>query len=62
MSELIHNQELRIKTLKEVILHLRQGEAPAAVRAPWKSLVADVTEEERGGRRLLEYGKTAEQA
>ncbi len=32
MSELINNQEIRIRTLKEVILHLHRGEAPEAVR------------------------------
>jgi len=42
MSELINNQEVRIRTLKEVILHLHQGQAPEAVRAQLKSLVADV--------------------
>jgi DUF438 domain-containing protein len=42
MSELINNQEVRIKTLKEVILHLHRGEAPEAVREQLKNLVADV--------------------
>ena len=28
MSELINNQQMRIQTLKEVILHLHRGEAP----------------------------------
>ena len=42
MSELINNQELRIKTLKEVILHLHRGEAPEAVRGQLKGLIADV--------------------
>jgi len=42
MSELINNQEVRIKTLKEVILHLHQGEAPEVVRQQLKSLVAEV--------------------
>lgn len=42
MSELINNQEVRIKTLKEVILHLHRGEAPEAVREQLKRLVADV--------------------
>ena len=42
MSELINNQELRIRTLKEVTLHLHRGEAPEAVRAQLKSLVAEV--------------------
>ncbi len=42
MSELINNQELRIRTLKEVILHLHEGQAPEAVRGQLKNLVADV--------------------
>ena len=32
MSELINNQQMRIQTLKEVILHLHRGEAPEDVR------------------------------
>lgn len=42
MSELINNQEMRIKTLKEIILHLHRGEAPAAVRDRLKNIIADV--------------------
>jgi|GEM_PF-1992393 DUF438 domain-containing protein len=69
MSELINNQELRIKTLKEVILHLHSGEAPEAVRGQLKSLVADVDASEiaatqlralKGERRLLQYDETPE--
>jgi DUF438 domain-containing protein len=42
MSELINNQAHRIETLKEVILHLHRGEAPAEVRARLKQVVAEV--------------------
>jgi DUF438 domain-containing protein len=42
MSELINNQAMRIQTLKEVILHLHRGEAPADVRERLKSLVSEV--------------------
>ncbi len=42
MSELINNQQLRIQTLKEVILHLHRGEAPEAVRERLKSLISEV--------------------
>lgn len=42
MSELINNQQMRIQTLKEVILHLHRGEAPADVRDRLKDLVAEV--------------------
>ncbi len=42
MSELINNQAMRIQTLKEVILHLHRGEAPADVRNRLKDLIAEV--------------------
>jgi hypothetical protein len=42
MSELINNQQMRIQTLKEVILHLHRGEAPADVRDRLKNLVSEV--------------------
>lgn len=42
MSELINNQQVRIQTLKEVILHLHRGEAPEAVRERLKALVSEV--------------------
>ncbi len=42
MSELINNQEHRIQTLKEVILHLHRGEAPEDVRGRLKDLISEV--------------------
>ncbi|ABC82959.1 DUF438 domain-containing protein [Anaeromyxobacter dehalogenans] len=42
MSELINNREKRVQTLKEIILHLHRGEAPAAVRGRLAALIADV--------------------
>jgi DUF438 domain-containing protein len=42
MSELINNREKRVQTLKEVILHLHRGEAPAAVRGRLAALVSEV--------------------
>jgi uncharacterized protein len=63
MSELINNQELRIKTLKEVILHLHQGEAPEAVRERLKGLVSDVEAGEIAAmeQQLMAEGMTSEQ-
>jgi hypothetical protein len=63
MSELINNQELRIKTLKEVILHLHQGQAPEAVRAQLKDLVADVDASEIAAmeQQLMAEGMSSEQ-
>lgn len=42
MSELTYNQEMRIQTLKEVILHLHRGEAPEDVRGQLTNLIAEV--------------------
>jgi len=42
MSELIDNQAMRIRTLKDVILHLHRGEAPESVRGRLRDLVAEV--------------------
>ena len=63
MSELINNQELRIRTLKEVILHLHQGQAPEAVRGQLKSLVADVDASEIAAmeQQLMAEGLSPEQ-
>ena len=63
MSELINNQELRIKTLKEVILHLHRGEAPEVVRGQLKSLVADVDASEIAAmeQQLMADGLSSEQ-
>jgi len=63
MSELINNQEMRIKTLKEVILHLHRGEAPEAVRGQLKNLIADVEPMEIAAmeQQLMADGLTAEQ-
>ncbi len=63
MSELINNQELRIKTLKEVILHLHRGEAPEAVRDQLKRLVADVDASEIAAmeQQLMAEGLSPEQ-
>ena len=63
MSELINNQELRIKTLKEVILQLHSGEAPGAVRARLKGLVAEVDASEIAAmeQQLMAEGLSPEQ-
>ncbi len=63
MSELINNQELRIQTLKEVILHLHRGEAPGAVRERLKGLVSEVDANEIAAmeQQLMAEGLTAEQ-
>lgn len=63
MSELINNQELRIRTLKEVILHLHRGEAPGAVRERLKGLVADVDANEIAAmeQQLMAEGLSADQ-
>lgn len=63
MSELINNQELRIKTLKEVILHLHRGEAPEAVRERLKGLVSEVDANEIAAmeQQLMAEGLSAEQ-
>ncbi|WP_306601989.1 DUF438 domain-containing protein [Geothrix sp. 21YS21S-2] len=63
MSELINNQELRIKTLKEVILHLHRGEAPEAVRERLKGLVSEVDAAEIAAmeQQLMAEGLSAEQ-
>jgi len=63
MSELINNRELRIKTLKEVILHLHQGQAPEAVRGQLKHLVADVDASEIAAmeQQLMAEGLSPEQ-
>jgi len=42
MSELLNNRDHRIATLKEIILHLHRGEAPAQVRARLAHLVGEV--------------------
>jgi DUF438 domain-containing protein len=42
VSELINNQDMRIKTLKEVILHLHRGEAPEVVREQLKAIISEV--------------------
>ncbi len=63
MSELINNQELRIQTLKEVILHLHRGEAPGAVRERLKGLVSEVDANEIAAmeQQLMAEGLSAEQ-
>ncbi|BDU71709.1 DUF438 domain-containing protein [Mesoterricola silvestris] len=63
MSELINNQELRIKTLKEVILHLHAGEAPEAVRERLKGIVSEVDANEIAAmeQQLMAEGLSPEQ-
>jgi len=64
MSELINNQAHRIETLKEVILHLHRGEAPADVRARLKALVSEVDANEIAAmeqKLMAEEGLSAEQ-
>jgi DUF438 domain-containing protein len=63
MSELINNQEMRIQTLKEVILHLHQGEAPEAVRGQLKALISEVDSSEIAAmeQQLMADGLSAEQ-
>lgn len=46
MSELIDNRAQRIRTLKEVILHLHQGNPPDAVRARMQALVGQTDHSE----------------
>jgi len=63
VSELINNQEMRIKTLKEVILHLHRGEAPEQVRAQLKAIISEVdaTEIAAMEQQLMAEGLTPEQ-
>jgi DUF438 domain-containing protein len=64
MSELINNQAHRIETLKEVILHLHRGEAPADVRARLKQVVSEVDANEIAAmeqKLMSEEGLSAEQ-
>jgi hypothetical protein len=63
MSELINNQAMRIKTLKEVILHLHRGEAPEAVRDQLKALISEVDAAEIAAmeQQLMNEGLSADQ-
>lgn len=63
MSELINNQQMRIKTLKEIILHLHRGEAPAAVRDRLKTIIADVEAAEVAAmeQQLMDEGMSSEE-
>ena len=63
MSELINNQELRIRTLKEVILHLHRGDAPEAVKERLRGLVSEVDANEIAAmeQQLMAEGLSAEQ-
>lgn len=46
MSELIHNREYRIKTLKELIMKLHQGASIEEVKEKFKEVIKDVSAEE----------------
>lgn len=46
MSELIHNREYRIKTLKELIMKLHQGASVEEVKEKFKEVIKDVSAEE----------------